>query len=266
VGTRYIFAAVRILLDPHDPRDVEEVHALQDAIGGRQPSTGSFEVPNWDQESQAKVRDALLSLSSTLPDLRHGGGSRDEIDPVRHLIATAAGWGLNPDKDAIYLNVTLPNNDGSGVYRLVVKDVPVDGFWSISVYDADGHFVKNDHDAYTLNNITAAKDPDDSVTVQFGGCDDATVNCLPIFPSWNYMVRLYRPRPEVLDGSWPSPPPWRSECSSPPRWWPSPARRASGPVPPFRPVVRQASRGRNRHAAGSTTSGRSRRSGPCRRG
>jgi hypothetical protein len=25
-----------------------------------------------------------------------------------------------------------------------------DGFWSISVYDADGHFVKNDRDAYTL--------------------------------------------------------------------------------------------------------------------
>jgi hypothetical protein len=103
IGTRYAFAAVRALVDPADPRDLEQVHALQDAIKVSQASPGSFEAPNWDQESQKKVRDALQSLSSTLPDLRKGGGSRDEVDPVRHLIATASGWGLNPDKDAIYL-------------------------------------------------------------------------------------------------------------------------------------------------------------------
>ncbi len=27
-------------------------------------------------------------------------------------------------------------------------------------------------------------------------------NCLPIYAGWNYMVRLYRPRREVLDGTW----------------------------------------------------------------
>jgi hypothetical protein len=39
------------------------------------------------------------------------------------------------------------------------------------------------------------------VTVQFGGCADQEANCLPISPGWNYLVR-YRPRPEVLDGTW----------------------------------------------------------------
>jgi hypothetical protein len=134
--------------------------------------------------------------------LRKGGGSRDEVDPVRHLIATASGWGLNPDKDAVYLNVTPSNNEGKGVYTLRVRDVPVDGFWSISVYDAEGHFMKNEFDAYTLDSITAKRDADGSVTVQFGGCDGKVANCLPIFPGWNYMVRLYRPRPEVLSGTW----------------------------------------------------------------
>jgi hypothetical protein len=38
--------------------------------------------------------------------------------------------------------------------------------------------------------------------IQFGGCGEDTANCLPITPGWNYMVRLYRPRPEVLDGTW----------------------------------------------------------------
>ena len=56
--------------------------------------------------------------------------------------------------------------------------------------------------AYTLNSITAKKDADGLVTVQFGGCDGKAANCLPIFSGWNYMVRLYRPRKEVLDGTW----------------------------------------------------------------
>jgi hypothetical protein len=42
---------------------------------------------------------------------------------------------------------------------ITVKDVPVDGFWSISVYDANGFFRKNPFDAYSLNNITASSLP-----------------------------------------------------------------------------------------------------------
>jgi hypothetical protein len=41
-----------------------------------------------------------------------------------------------------------------------------------------------------------------AVTVQFGGCDGKVPNCLPIMPGWNYIMRLYRPRPEILKGSW----------------------------------------------------------------
>jgi hypothetical protein len=129
-------------------------------------------------------------------------GTRDDVDPVRHLIGSAMGWGGNPEEDALYLNVTPSKNDGKTVYRLTIKDVPVDGFWSISVYNAEGRFVKNDQDAYTLNNITAKKNADGSVTVQFGGCDGKTPNCLPIMPGWNYLVRLYRPHPEILNGTW----------------------------------------------------------------
>jgi hypothetical protein len=39
-------------------------------------------------------------------------------------------------------------------------------------------------------------------TIQCGGCDGKTPNCLPITPGWNYMVRLYRPQKAVLDGTW----------------------------------------------------------------
>jgi hypothetical protein len=78
----------------------------------------------------------------------------------------------------------------------------VDGFWSISVYDDKGYFRKNDLNKYSLNNLTAKANADGGYTVQFGGCQASTPNCLPIVKGWNYTIRLYRPRRQVLDGSW----------------------------------------------------------------
>ena len=180
----------------------KQVHALQDAVKVSQANPGRFEAPNWDQASQKKVRDALLVLGSTLPDFKKAFGTKAQVDPVRHLIGTASAWGGNPDEDATYLNVTPGKNDGTTVYRLNVKDVPVNGFWSVSVYNAEGYYQKNQYDAYSLNNITAKKSDDGSIAIQFGGCDGKIANCLPIVPGWNYTVRLYRPRAEILNGTW----------------------------------------------------------------
>jgi hypothetical protein len=207
VGTGYVAVGVRTLVDPADPKDVGQVHKLQDEIKVSQQSSGKFEVPNWDQASQKKVRDALLILATTIPDFKRAFGTKDQVDPVRHLIATAAAWGGNPDKDATYLNITPAKNDGVTVYKLNVKDVPVDGFWSVSVYDEKGYYEKNQYGAYSLNNLTAKRSEDGSVAIQFGGCDGKISNCLPITKGWNYTLRLYRPRPEILNGTWKFPEP-----------------------------------------------------------
>lgn len=203
IGTRYMVTAFRTLVDPNDLEDVKQVHALQDAIKVEQQGGPSkFEVPNWDQASQKKVRGALLVLAETLPDTKRMFGKKGEVDPVRHLIGSASAWGGNPETEALYLNVVPSKNDGNTVYRLNVKDVPVDGFWSISRYNKDGYYEKNEFGAYNLNNITAKKSEDGSVAVQFGGCDSKIPNCLPIMRNWNYVVRLYRPHAEILDGTW----------------------------------------------------------------
>jgi len=204
IGTRYVLLLVRTFVDPNDPADLAKVRALQDGIALSQARRGAFEIPDWDKASLEHMRAALNGVTAA-----NGGidsarmfGSREQVDPVQHLLGTAAGWGGNPVTDAYYAGAVPERNDGKTVYRLTVKDVPVDGFWSISVYNKDGFFEKNDRGVYSLNNVTAKRDADGSVTVQFGGCESATGNCIPISPGWNYLVRLYRPRKQVLDGSW----------------------------------------------------------------
>jgi hypothetical protein len=208
IGTRYVLLVIRTLINTADPKDLGAVHALQDAIKVDQPGrSGKFEVPNWDQASQKRVREALLTLASTLPDTKRMFGPKEAVDPVRRLIGSASAWGGNPEKDALYLNVSPPKNDGKTVYKLHVRDVPVDGLWSISVYNDKGYFEPNSQNTYTLNNLTAKANADGSISIQFGGCDGKVENCLPTPPGWNYMVRLYRPRREILDGSWTFPEP-----------------------------------------------------------
>ena len=125
------------------------------------------------------MRDGLLSLASTIPDTKGMFGPKDQVDAIRHLIGSAAAWGGNPEEDALYLNVTPAHNDGKTIYKLIVKDVPVYGFWSISVYDDKGHFVANPQNAYSLNNLIAKPADDGSFAIQFGGCDATILNCLP---------------------------------------------------------------------------------------
>jgi hypothetical protein len=203
----YVAVAVRILVDPNDSADVKAVNALQDRLRIEAGSAQEFESTAYDQASLDEIRGRLLEQTRSVGDVTRAFGPRDTVDPERHLLGTAAGWGGLPDREARYLNVEpkLP----VGEYRLTVRDVPVDAFWSITVYNAEGFMEPNDERRNSVNSVTAAADADGSVTVHFGGCGDGRGNCLPIMDGWNYIVRLYRPRAAILDGSWtfPSPEP-----------------------------------------------------------
>jgi hypothetical protein len=203
IGTRYAIVVVRFLVDFSNEVDVRQVHALQDEIRFTQKRPGTFEVPHWDQTSLKKVQAALQQLGTTLSDTRHMfGADEKEVDPVKHLIGSAMLWGGTPEKDTLYLPITPARNDGNTIYRLTVRDIPVDAFWSLTVYNSEGYLHPNPYNAYALNSLTAKKGPDGAINIQFGGCDRKIPNCLPIMKGWNYTVRLFRPRPEILDGRW----------------------------------------------------------------
>ena len=198
LGSAYVFVAVRILVDPTDPDDVAAVVALQDQFALTAASSVPFEMPDYDTASFDATRTALLALADGLDAFDRMFGARGEVDPIRHLIGTAAGWGGLPSSEATYIGVS-PHKP-VGAYELTVGEVPVDAFWSISVYNAEGFFEPNPAGMYSVNSVTGVRNDDGSITVRFGDHGPDAPNAIPITDGWNYLVRLYRPRPEVLDG------------------------------------------------------------------
>lgn len=201
VGTRYVQVSFRTLVDAAKPEDIKAVNEIQDKIKVQQASPGTFEIPNWDQKGLAKLTDAVNVLASTMQGVGQCFGSKKEVDPIAHLLGTAYGWGGLPVKDATYFNVVADKNDGKTPHTLTVKDVPVDGFWSVSLYNGKGFFEENKYNAYSINNLTGVKNKDGSITIHFGG-DPKQPNFLYIMDGWNYIIRLYRAHKEILDGKW----------------------------------------------------------------
>lgn len=202
VGTRFAFVAFRTFADVTDPKDIEAAHAAQDAIEISGGGSGPFEAPDWDLDKLAVARKALNDLSTLGFDASRAYGTKEEVDPVDYLIGAIAAWGGLPPGSATYIVDSVDKNDGETPHAVTVKDVPVDAFWSVTVYNADGYLEANDRGINSYNNFTAKPNDDGSYTLNFDGCDDDRVNCIPITADWNYAIRLYEPRSEILDGSW----------------------------------------------------------------
>ena len=200
-GADHVLVAARTLVDPDDPDDLARVAQVQDRLQLEVRSAVDFVGDDYDSASLDATRNALLALAAGLRSFDRTFGSRNEVDPVRHLIGTAAGWGGLPVSEASYVGVDpqLP----VGFYDLTMHDVPVDAFWSVSVYNAAGYFEPNDEGRYTVNSVTGQRDEDGAVTVHFTPPGAATEpNSIPLPEGWNYLIRLYRPRPSFADGEW----------------------------------------------------------------
>ena len=144
---------------PHDPG------RLRPQRHGRR---SRWSYPDYDEESFTAVRKSILGRgrrASMAPT--KCSAKKNEVDPHTHLLGTAAGWGGLPEQEAYYESrePKLP----VGRYTYHRQDVPVDAFWSITVYGADGFLHKNDLDAYSVNSVSGTKNRDGSITVTLGG-------------------------------------------------------------------------------------------------
>ncbi len=202
VGTRFGYVIVRTFADPNDLDDIAAANAVQDELSVSGGGNGPFEAPDWDQDDLLKARNALNDLATLGFDASYAFGRSEEIRPIDHLVGAAAGWSGQPQYAAEYVISSVDGNDGERPFALTVREVPVDAFWSVTVYNAEGYLEANELGVHSYNSVTAIANEDGSFTIHFGGCDTGRTNCVPISPGWNYTVRMYLPRREILDGSW----------------------------------------------------------------
>ncbi len=204
-GTPFVCAIARTFIDPDDPADVANVNRLQDAVTISTGSARPYQHPDYDAESLDATRSALLELAAGVPDTDRTFGSPSHVDPVRHLIGTASGWGGLPESEAYYYIETEPYE--AGRYTLTLKDVPVDAFWSVSIYNRNGYLEPNPYNSFSLNSVTADASDDGAVTLNLAPEPQGLSNHLYVMDGWNYALRLYRPHGSVINKTWTPPTP-----------------------------------------------------------
>lgn len=207
MGSRYVFVIARTLVNASDPEDLARAHAVQDGLGVIQADPGSFEVPAWDQEQLGQLRDALRTLGLFLSNRERGfGAGPEDVDMLPYLVSAADGWGGSPKEHSIFVGIVPEEDSGKTAYEMTFRDVPAgpDAFWSISIYNAEGYFVKNEYGIYSINNTVAEKNEDGSTTIRFGG-DPEAPNFLPLPEGWNATMRIYQAQEAYFDGSWTMP-------------------------------------------------------------
>ena len=136
---------------------------------------------------------------------------------IQRALVTAIGLGANRPQDAVYPTSTGPDlikkysGDKKYVLRFEKGQLPpVNGFWSLTMYDKDYFFVDNPLNRYTLSQRNKLKaNADGSVDLYLQAESpgkDKESNWLPA-PKDEFilMMRLYWPKekpPSLLDGSW----------------------------------------------------------------
>lgn len=204
-STPYVILVGRTLANPGDPQDIKVANNLQDQMKIEARSASPYSHPEYDKVSYETTYKALLELSKGVPDTKNMFGKKEEVTETRHMLGAAFGWGGLPVYEAYYLTMNEPRD--AGEFQLTLKDVPVDGFWSISIYNKEGYFEKNKYNSYSINNLTAKPNKDGSITINFGENKKGRENYLFVMDGWNYAVRLYQPRKDILNGKWSFPEP-----------------------------------------------------------
>jgi hypothetical protein len=137
---------------------------------------------------------------------------------LKRAIVAQIGLGANLPEDAIYpLNIGDVEGkplDGTNKYVLHFdkgETPPVNAFWSITLYDPEGFQVGNALNRFALSSWMPFKtNADGSLDIYFqheNPGKDLEANWLPAPKGgFNLTMRLYGPKPEVLNGKWNPPP------------------------------------------------------------
>ena len=133
---------------------------------------------------------------------------------LQRAVIALIGLGANVPEDAIY-PISFVDNDGkqyngSNIYILHFNNdqiPPVNGFWSLAMYDSDGYFIDNTINRHSIgdrDNLKFNSDGSLDIYIQHNSPGkDKESNWLPAPKAdFNMVLRLYWPSNEILTGDW----------------------------------------------------------------
>ena len=192
--TDFAMVAMRIRANQSDPGDDEAIAALRAGVKLVVGGNASHVRPNYDMEQLVALRDELTVEGTKLGTLMGMQGAHGTVDSLMHKFGTAIGWGLLPDAQAQYLGSPKFSSDGCYMASYSAPPFNEPGFFSITIYDADGWIYTEDG---ILNEFNMNLNEDGSFDAYFGECGDVDNN-LPTVDGWNYILRIYEPKLDEL--------------------------------------------------------------------
>ncbi|MFG2525846.1 DUF1254 domain-containing protein [Streptomyces sp. NPDC048527] len=147
------------------------------------------------------------------------------VDYRQRAAVAFYGLGMNRPEDAVYPSVSKDSDgrDLSGGHRYVLRFEkgafpPVEAFWSVTAYNADGYFIPNPMGRHLLRDrdglvLGADGSLDLYIQAEMPEPGRPEANWLPVAAGtpFNVMLRLFSPLGEVLDGTWTPPPVVRTD-------------------------------------------------------
>lgn len=164
-------------------------------------AAGADTMPRPDLDLLARVRAALLAeyskLGSTAGAMQPRTGLVEDWEVFTYV--TAGAWGLSADENAMYTPYALPGAEGGTCYTATYPPVPVQAFFSITVYGPEKYLMSNENNIVSSNRGVVTGE-DGSFTVAFGGthCRDLAPNyAYTPEDGWSLLLRAYRPDVEA---------------------------------------------------------------------
>lgn len=230
MGTQDYFSLLATLLKDNPPADPDKPMVEKMAKLGIKPGE-KFDADKLGSDTvtalQSVPKDGYAKIMARFNDLDDVNGWQFTTDTgqygtdyLQRAMITAVGLGANRPQDAVYptseADAAGQPFDGANRYVLHLDKgqfPPVDGFWSLTMYDEGFFFVDNPLNRYNLsqrNQFTA--NPDGSVDLYLQHDNpgpDRAANWLPApAGKFNLMMRLYWPKetpPSIIDGTWKPP-------------------------------------------------------------
>jgi hypothetical protein len=133
-----------------------------------------------------------------------------DVSVLYHSAGTKGGWGAPDPAHSAYEAVLLDANGNElrgrdGPYAVTTEAPPVDAFWSVTVYDTErgGRLHPNSANRYHINDTTAARNRDGSLTFTFALTCGAEDNCLEVPPGrFDVTIRYFLPHEPIVSGAW----------------------------------------------------------------